>query len=43
MAELRYTDTNSGDDSAGRAFGLEGNTGCRFHEPAGFVPNNALT
>lgn len=25
MAELRYTDTNSGDDSGGRAFGLEGN------------------
>ena len=22
--ELRYTDTNSGDDSAGRAFGLDG-------------------
>lgn len=25
MTELRYTDTNSGDDSRGRAFGLEGN------------------
>lgn len=25
MTELRYTDTNAADDSAGRAFGLEGN------------------
>jgi len=25
MSELRFTDTNAGDDSAGRAFGLEGN------------------
>jgi len=25
MGELRFTDTNAGDDSAGRAFGLDGN------------------
>ncbi|MDP3070015.1 MAG: hypothetical protein Q8N18_06975 [Opitutaceae bacterium] len=25
MTELRHTDTNAADDSAGRAFGLEGN------------------
>ena len=25
MSELRYTDTNAADDSAGRAFGLDGN------------------
>ena len=25
MSELRFTDTNAGDDSAGRAFGLDGN------------------
>jgi hypothetical protein len=25
MPELRYTDTNAADDSAGRAFGLDGN------------------
>lgn len=25
MSELRHTETNSADDSAGRAFGLEGN------------------
>lgn len=25
MNELRYTDTNAADDSAGRAFGLDGN------------------
>ena len=25
MGELRFTDSNAGDDSAGRAFGLEGN------------------
>ena len=25
MNELRLTDTNAGDDSAGRVFGLEGN------------------
>jgi hypothetical protein len=25
MSELRHTDTNAADDSAGRAFGLEGN------------------
>lgn len=25
MSELRYAETNSGDDSSGRAFGLDGN------------------
>jgi len=38
MEDLRYTDTNAADDSAGRAFGLDGN----LYMPAAIAVVGAL-